>query len=139
MTTAIDSNILIDLIGGWSGFTADSIAALDATRAKGALTICPVVAAEVSVYFETYKSLEETLRAMQIMWVDFTLVDAHKAGMTFVQYRRKSSKPKDRMLADFLVGAHALHHADALLTRDRGYYRTFFPELKLIEPVEKLT
>lgn len=134
MTTAVDSNVLIDLIGEMTVFTEASVEALDGARMNGALVICPVVAAEISGHFATAAVMLSALHQMQITLSDFSLKATHQAGTAFVHYRRKSSRPKDRMLADFLVGGHALNQADALLTRDRGYYRTFFPELKLIEP-----
>ena len=37
-----------------------------------------------------------------------------------------------RILADFVIGAHAMHLASALLTLDRGLYRVAFPKLKIL-------
>ena len=133
MITAVDSNVLIDVIGPATKFAAPSIAALDEARARGALVICSVAAAEIAAYFAAAGEMEKILHDMSIRITDLRITDVHAAGAAYVAYRQRSSKPKDRMLADFLVGAHALHHADALLTRDRGYYRTYFPRLRLID------
>lgn len=132
MRTAVDSNILIDLIAPDSPFAESSARALDSARLQGALCLCPVVVAEISAHFNTAKELAEALRAMQLPVEELHIEALHAAGTAFARYRQRSSKPKDRMLADFLIGAHALHRADALLTRDRGYYRTYFPKLRVI-------
>jgi predicted nucleic acid-binding protein len=133
MVTAVDSNVLIDLLGEETRFTAPSIAALDEARMRGALVICPIVASEISAHFASAMALEEILLEMGLAVSEMSLHALHLAGTAFVRYRRRSAKPKERMLADFLVGAHALCQGDGLLTRDRGYYRTYFPKLQVID------
>lgn len=52
----------------------------------------------------------------------------------YVERRRaeKSGLPR-RLVTDFLVGAHAIRHADRFCTADARFYRSTFPKLTLVK------
>ncbi len=59
---------------------------------------------------------------------------AAAAYREYAVLRRKQqgdSGPR-RILADFVIGAHAMHLASALLILDPGLYRAAFPELRIL-------
>lgn len=60
--------------------------------------------------------------------------DALDAAAHWSRFRDRTPGGPRRIAADFLVGAHAVHHADRLLSRDRGFYRLAFQGLEVVDP-----
>ena len=58
---------------------------------------------------------------------------ALEAGIAWQRYRAAGGTRR-RILPDLLIGVHATSRAERLLTRDRGFYRSAFESLVILEP-----
>lgn len=133
MTTAVDSSVLYDVILADSTFGPRSKAAVAAARLEGPVIACEIVWAEIAARFGEARGAAEYLDELDIEYQPLNRQTALAAGAIWGAYR-KAGGPRQRIISDFLIGAHALHQADRLLTRDRGFYRAYFTELEIFDP-----
>jgi hypothetical protein len=141
MKTAVDTSVLLDVLTADPAFGEASRQALRRAFDTGALVACDVVWAEVRANFPTDDVFARTMDALGVRFDPVGEAAAQLAGRMWRESRRTSrakAAGRDRVVADFLVGAHALRQGAALLARDRGYYRGCFSGLRVIDPSEAL-
>ena len=132
MKTAVDSSVLFDIVKGAPGAVAAQTA-LETALAHGGLCVCAVVVAELGRYFATEQELTTFLAACQIDHDPMTMETALQAARIMRGYARNKG-PRERTAPDFLIGAHAMQQADALLTTDAGFFRNYFKALSVVTP-----
>jgi predicted nucleic acid-binding protein len=155
VNTAVDSNVLLDLLLPAATDFRDSRAAVSLASEEGEVVICEAVLAEIAAHVRPDQDLIDSLDLIGVTFVPSSPDTLLLAGRTWVEYAR--TRPlglicprcgaealprcnrceavitsRQRVLPDFLIGAHALEHAERLLTRDKAIYRRYFPDLELI-------
>jgi predicted nucleic acid-binding protein len=133
LITAIDTNVLLDVLGGDRQFGRCSAAALKRCMTEGGLLACEVVWSETGAWFSEASAARNAFSRLRIDYSPLLDTTALAAGMAWQSYR-KAGGTRERVVADFLIGAHALAQADRLLTRDRGFYRRHFAGLQIVDP-----
>ena len=137
MRTALDTNVLAAIWGNEPSVPI-LLPKLGRAESEGALLICPLVSAELHAHpWVSAQDLDRLLESTRI--AADTRVEQQvwrEAGLRYRSYserrRRSGGGSPRRLLADFVIGAHALLQADRLLTLDSEIYARNFPELILL-------
>ena len=130
MITAVDTSVLLDIFLPDDQHGEQSKQRLRAAYDAGAIIVCDIVYAELAAMFRDRAALDGALQAINVSASPINTTIAYEAGLRWKRYR-DAGGPRKRIISDFLIGAHALGAADAFLTRDRGFFSTYFPELAL--------
>ena len=133
MITAVDTNILLDILVPNEQFYGASGEALEEAAGEGSIVISDIVYAELCIHFETHRECDAFLESNEIRVQALTREAHFLASRAWRTYRQQGGK-RARILADFLIGAHAKTQAMCLLSRDRGFFRKLFPSLDLVDP-----
>jgi predicted nucleic acid-binding protein len=154
MISAVDSNVLFDVLIPGAPHLEPSRRALDDASRAGALILSDPVYAELAAHFADAADLERFVADTGLRLEPSGPQALTLAGKAWRLYQRRRPKGlacaqcghiqdvacgrcgapiavRQHMVADFIVGAHASVHAGRLLTRDRGFYATYFPDLLL--------
>ena len=135
MTTAIDTNVVIAL---WDKDPTLSLAAQNALEAafnRGTLIAAAPVFAELIAAPGRSEAFVGSFFEETGIGVDWELPEQiwRLAGRAFQAYAERRRKQRGtgapRILADFVIGAHAAANGFRLLTLDDRLYRTSFPKL----------
>ena len=133
MRTALDSSVILDVVLNDPTFADASERAIRQAASEGSLVVSETVLAEVRPAFAD-DDIEQFLADLEIVFVPSTRASSLLAGEMFGVHLKRRRAGRGRVVADFLIGAHAMLCADRLLARDLGYFRGYFKKLTLLEP-----
>ena len=152
MISAIDTNILLDILIPDKRYAESSKNLVEKFKEKGKLQICEIVYSELASQFPLSEELELFLQDTAINLQHSNWKSLSIAGERWKEYSTGRSQSlqcvvcgrklsiecpqcskiisgRQHIISDFIIGANALIHADLLLSRDRGYYKTYFKDL----------
>jgi predicted nucleic acid-binding protein len=137
MTTAIDTNVVIALWDKDPKLSLAAQTALEVAFNRGSLVVAAPVFAELLAAPGRTEAFVGSFFADTGIVIDWDLGESvwRSAGRAFRWYAERRRKHRDsgarRILADFVIGAHAHVLGYRLLTLDESVYRAAFPTLTI--------
>lgn len=137
---AIDSSVLIDLLGDDPAMADAAEQAVRDALAAGPVVLCDVVVSEITAGLGHGAEIMDVVEAMGMRYEPVERRSAIRAGEMQRRFnQRRRSEPSAtpaarRTVPDFIVGAHAMLQCQGLITRDAGFFRDYFKSLKVIVP-----
>lgn len=138
---AIDSSVLIDLLGDDAGMADAAERCVRDALAQGPVVLCDIVVGEITAGLGHGTDIMDVVEEMGMRYLPVERRSAIRAGemqRRFNQRRGAAGQGGEvaspRTVPDFIVGAHALLQCSALITRDAGFFRDYFKGLKIIVP-----
>jgi predicted nucleic acid-binding protein len=138
MTTSIDTNVIVALWEAEDEVSKTARDALEESMERGGLVISGVVYAELLAAPGRIEEFLDEFCENTGIQVDWEMGEAiwRAAGGAFQSYaarrKRTTGAGPRRILADFLIRAHALVNEYRLLTLDEKHYRSSFPGLRTV-------
>lgn len=133
MISALDTNVLLDVLIPNPEWFGSSLNRVQAAAQRGSLVVCDIVYAELCGHFRTQRECDAFLAENAIRIDRVSQRSAFAASEAWRRYRMAGGR-RERILPDFLIGAHALHEASCLISRDAGFYRQYFISLTVEDP-----
>ena len=133
----LDSNVLQALMNPQHSFHISALELFEREqKLSSAMTICPVVYTEAHSFSMFEAELYLDFLAEADISIDWQIPERTwtLAGLAQTEYhkrrRRAGISERRRLIADFVIGAHAVARDATLLSFDKGY-RISFPTLEL--------
>jgi predicted nucleic acid-binding protein len=139
LRVCVDTSILLDILKDEFRMFQDKL--YTALARKENLVAPSVVFAELMPQFKgNIRQLAEFLEEHKIVIEPLDLASVIAASENWMKYLKRKTKVKcpqcdhklnlkEHFLSDFYIGGFASAKCSAILTRDRGVYRKYFPEL----------
>ena len=128
----VDTCVWIDIFDAdprWADWSADRVAEWKGYGPQG---INDTIYAELASNFSTVEALDHSLALAGVEWKPMSRAALYLAGQARTLYKRRGGRAG--LLADFLVGAHALTLGCPVLTRDPQRFQSYYPKLRLVQP-----